>query len=175
MLRWIFRRKLDAEEKKLGESMDYLRHIVAVSPSAFMRFASIMPFANSRRVLPKNIWYAAQLITLQHEDCGPCLQITVNLAQRDGVDGTVIRAILDRDRDGLTPEFADVCDFAQAIANKDVDADALRETLRKRYGDRGLIELSYAIAAGRIPPTVKRVLGYARSCQDVTINTDTSR
>ena len=164
MIRWFFRRKLDAEEKKLGESMDYLRHILEVSPLAFLRFASIMPFANSRRVLPKNAWYTAQLV-------GPCLQITVNLAQADGIDDDLVRAVLGGDRDELAPEIADVFDFAQSIANKDIDVDALRDTLRTRYGDRGLIELSYAIAAARIPPTVKHVLGYAKSCKDVTIKT----
>ena len=169
MLRWILRRRLDAEEKKLGESVEYLRHIVEVSPIAFLRFASIVPFANCRQVLPKDVWYTAQLATLQHEDCGPCLQITVNLALADGVDGQLIRAVLDGDRDKITHEIADVADFARSIARKDVDVDALRNKLQSRYGDRGMIELSYAIAAGRIPPTVKRVLGYAKSCQEVTV------
>ena len=54
MLRWLIRRKLAAEEKKLGVSVDYLRHVVDVSPAAFLRFASIMPFVNSRKVLPKS-------------------------------------------------------------------------------------------------------------------------
>lgn len=53
MLRWLIRRKLDAEEKKLGASVDYLRHVVDVSPALFLRFASILPFANSRKRLPK--------------------------------------------------------------------------------------------------------------------------
>lgn len=52
------------------------------------------------------------------------------------------------------------------------DDDALRETLRARYGERGLIEMSYAIAAGRIPPTVKRVLGFAKSCKGVSVTID---
>jgi hypothetical protein len=32
-----------------------------------------------------------------------------------------------------------------------------------------LIELSYAIASSRIPPTVKRALGYAKSCSLVPV------
>ncbi|QDS97306.1 hypothetical protein [Adhaeretor mobilis] len=52
MFRWFLRRKLAAEEKKLDASMDYLRHILDVSPGAFFRFASIMPFANSLNKLP---------------------------------------------------------------------------------------------------------------------------
>jgi len=77
MLRWLLHRKLNSEEKKLGESVDYLRHVVDVSPGAFLRFASILPFANSRKVLPKDAWFVAQLAAVEHEDCGTCVQITV--------------------------------------------------------------------------------------------------
>ena len=97
MLRWLIHRKLDAEEKKLGESVDYLRHVVDVSPAAFLRFSSILPFANSRKVLPKEAWFVAQIVALQEEDCGTCLQITVNLARQSGVDAALLRAALDGD------------------------------------------------------------------------------
>ena len=175
MLSWLLHRKLDAEEKKLGESMEYLRYIVNVSPATFLRFASIMPFAHSRKVLPTNAWYVAQLVAVGHEDCGPCLQITVNLAQKDGVDGSVIRAVLDGERDSLSEEMQAIYDFTRSLASGGPNVDSLREELRTRYGDRGLIELSYAIAAGRIPPTVKRVLGYGIRCKDVTINTNAAQ
>jgi hypothetical protein len=172
MLRWFIRRGLDAQERKLGESMDYLRHIVDTSSLAFLRFACIMPFANSRKVLPKEAWYVAQIVALQHEDCGPCLQIAVNLALQDQVDAGLIRAALDGDKTRLSGEMTDVYDFSQATTQSSgTDVEALREVLRTRYGDRGLIELAYAIASSRVPPTVKRVLGYARSCNQVAIKT----
>lgn len=169
MLRWFFRRKLDTEEKKLGESMDYLRHIVDVSPTAFVRFASIMPFANSRKVLPKEAWYTAQFVALQQEDCGPCLQIAVNQARKDLVSVETIQAILAGEASHLSEELAEVFEFTKTIVEAQDDPANLRDTLKERYGDRGLIELSYAIASSRIPPTVKRVLGYATSCKLITI------
>lgn len=171
MLRWLIRRKLSGEEKRLGESMDYLRHIVNVSPMVFLRFASILPFANSRRTLPKEVWYVAQIVSLKREDCGPCLQITVNLAQRDRVDSDLIRAVLDGDVGRLAGELVDVYRFAQTIVNSDVDPNDLREKIRDRYGERGLIELAYAIAGSRIPPTVKRALGFAKTCKEVDVVT----
>lgn len=170
MLRWFLCRKLDAEEKKLGESMDYLRHIVEVSPAAFFRFASIMPFANSRKTLPKEAWYVAQIVALQHEDCGPCLQIAVNLARQQGVAVELIRLALNKDVDNLPQDLSNVYNFAQSVMLGNED-EGLRDKLRERYGDRGLIELAYAIASARIPPTVKRVLGYATSCRSVEIRT----
>jgi len=164
MLRWLINRKLDSEEKKLGESVDYIRHIVDVSPGAFLRFASILPFANSREALPKDAWFVAQLVALQHEDCGTCLQIGVNLARQSRVDPALIRAVLNED-DDIPPEMADVIRFTRSVVTAGDDD----ETLRERYGERGLIELSYAIASSRIPPTVKRALGYAKRCSLVPV------
>jgi hypothetical protein len=168
MLRWLINRKLDSEEKKLGESVDYIRHIVDASPGAFLRFASILPFANSRKTLPKDAWFVAQLVALQHEDCGTCLQIGVNLARQSRVDPALIRAVLNGG-DDVPPEMADVIRFTRSVVTADDDDETLRETLRERYGERGLIELSYAIASSRIPPTVKRALGYAKSCSLVPV------
>jgi hypothetical protein len=169
MLRWLIRRKLDSEEKKLGESVDYLRHIVDVSPAAFLRFASILPLANSRKTLPKEPWFVAQLVALQHEDCGTCLQIGVNLARQAGVESSLIRAVLEGDGHQLPNDLADVARFTKSILTASDDDDALRQSLRERYGERGLIEIAYAIAGSRIPPTVKRTLGYAKSCSLVPV------
>jgi hypothetical protein len=169
MLRWLIRRKLDAEEKKLGESVDYLRHVVDVSPAAFVRFCSILPLANSRKVLPKDAWFVAEIVTLQHEDCGTCLQIGVNLARQAGVDPALLRATLDGNCDDMPQEMVDVLRFTKSVITASDDDESLRETIRRRYGDRGLIELSYAIASSRIPPTVKRCLGYAKSCSLVSV------
>lgn len=164
MLRWLIRRRLDVEEKKLGESVDYLRHVVDVSPAAFLRFASVMPFANSRKTLPQDAWFVAQIVAAQNEDCGTCLQITVNLARQSGVDRGLLRATLDGDCHAMSQEMVDVYEFTKCVIHATGEEDALREALRKRYGDRALIELSYAIASARIPPTVKRSLGFAKSC-----------
>lgn len=164
MLRWFLHRRLDTEERKLGESVDYLRHVLDVSPAAFLRFCSILPLANCRKALPKDAWYVAQIAAVQHEDCGTCLQITVNLARREGVDAALLRCALEGNCDEMTQEMADVLRFAKSVVTASDEGDALRATLRKRYGERGLIELAYAIAASRIPPTVKRSLGYAKTC-----------
>jgi alkylhydroperoxidase family enzyme len=167
MLRWLIHRKLNAEEKKLGESVDYLHHVVDVSPAAFLRFASILPFANSRKSLPKDAWFVAQLVASQHEDCGTCVQIGVNLAQKARVAPDLLRAVLDGNTHDMPPEMVDVFQFTRSVVTAAGDEEPLRETLRQRYGERGLIELAYAIASSRIPPTVKRALGYAKSCSVV--------
>ena len=172
MLRALIHRRLDSEEKNLGESVDYLRHVVDVAPGAFLRFASIMPFANSRKSLPAEAWYVAQTVAGQAEDCGPCVQITVNLARKSGVDGALLRSALDGRFDELPGDLATVARFTRSVVAATYDEDELRAELRERYGERGLIELSYAIASARIPPVVKRALGYAKSCREVAIDVD---
>jgi hypothetical protein len=69
----------------------------------------------------------------------------------------------------LPPELVDVFRFASSVVTAAGDEDELREVLRKRYGERGLIELAYAIASSQIPPLVKRSLGYAKSCSLVPV------
>ena len=131
-----------------------------------------MPFANSREVLPADAWYLAQIVTLHHEDCGPCQQITVNWSQRSGVDAELIRSVLDGKPSCLSREMEDIFEFATSILTGSGNLDELPETLRTKYGDRGLIELSYAIAASRIELTVKRALSFAQSCRQVAIRVD---
>lgn len=171
MLRWIINKRLDAEENNLGESMDYLRYINGNSPSTMLRFAAIGPFANSRKKLPADAWYAAQLVTLQHEDCGPCLQIGVNLARKDGVEASLIENILNGTWAALTPQLRTVCQFTKDAVTDRIASDELRQRIIDQYGEKELIELAFAIAAAAIPPTVKRVLGFSRSCAAVEIRT----
>lgn len=171
MLRWLIGKRLDAEEERLGESVDYLRYINDRSPSAVLRFAALGPFANSRKTLPADAWYAAQLVALQHHDCGTCLQIGVNLARDDGVASRLIEDVLRGDWSALAPPLATVCQFtSDAVVDKVAD-EAARQTIVDEYGENGLIELSFAIAAAAIPPTVKRVLGFSTSCALVGIRT----
>ena len=97
------------------------------------------------------------------------MQIGVNLARQSGVDPALIRAVLNSDYDAMPPDMVDVIHFTQSVVSANEGDDSLRETLRQRYGERGLIELSYAMASSRIPPTVKRTLGYAKSCSQVPV------
>ena len=171
MLRWFINKRLGAEQLKVGESLDYLRYITDKYPSATLRFASIGPFANARKILPSDAWYAAQLVTLQHEDCGPCLQIGVNLARKEGVDKNLIHKVLSGEWSELAPELNTICQFTRQAVTEKIANEEMRREIIDQYSEKGLIELAYAIAAAAIPPTTKRVLGFSRSCSTVAIRT----
>lgn len=164
MLRWIILRKLDGVERELGESVDYLRHIVRHSIGAFLKFAKIMPLNDYRKQLPTDAWHVARIVATRDADCGPCTQIEINLARKDGVDSTILQSIIDDQPDKLPPSLGEVYRFTQAVLKDHPEADQLRESIRQRFGERGLIELSLAVAACRVFPTTKRMLGFATAC-----------
>ncbi|MFG0297210.1 MAG: hypothetical protein ACF8PG_14985 [Maioricimonas sp. JB045] len=169
MLKALIMRALNHQEKYLGASLDYIRHIVRTSTRAFFTFKKVIPFTRYRDVLPADVWHAARLVAVQHEDCGTCVQVEVNLSRKDGLSPALIRTILDRRTDDLAEPLQDVVAFAGAVAAAREPDPSVRQRIEDRYGDRGLVELAYAITAARIFPTVKRSLGYAKSCELVEV------
>jgi alkylhydroperoxidase family enzyme len=170
MLRALILRKLSSEERKLGASLDYVRHMVRNARlGAFFRFARFLPLAAYRRVLPAPACHVARLAAVRHADCGTCLQIEVRAARKDGVPAEVVAAAARGDPVSLPDDLADVHRFATAVVAASGGEDALRETLRARYGEEGLVELALAVASCRVFPEVKRALGFARSCSLVPL------
>ena len=154
---------IDSFEKQSGVSADYCRWMANVSPRAFMKFGKLGKLAQYRRALPADASAVAHLVAARSEDCGPCVQISINLSLRGGLSKDILRAVLDRQPDRLPPKLADVYHFAEAVVTG-VEDDALRERVRDHYGDEALIEMGLALAVGRTFPVVKRTIGYAKSC-----------
>jgi hypothetical protein len=47
--------------------------------------------------------------------------------------------------------------------------EELRQRIRQRYGNEGLVEMALGIAAARVFPVTKRALGFATSCALVEV------
>jgi alkylhydroperoxidase family enzyme len=154
---------LSRQEKELGASLDWMRELADTSLPALFKFALIAPLGNHRKHLPKDAWHVARLVATLHEDCGTCVQIVLNMAQKDGIAKEVLGAVL-RDQNGALPEhLRDVHRFVWIVASGD-DKPELRERLRSRFGDRAFAELALAIATSRLIPTTKRAMGHSQSC-----------
>src|SRR5688500_1112033 len=95
LLRLVLNR-LDAAERKLGESLDYMRHMARVSLGGFFTFAALPVAAWTNRRLPAAVYYTALIAAARSEDCGPCVQTVVNLALEDGVSAETVRAAVER-------------------------------------------------------------------------------
>ena len=164
MLRPLINWRINAFERQLGVSLDYIRFMVGTSLRAFFAFSKIAKFAAYRRVLPADAASVAHIVASRDEDCGTCVQIGINVAKQEGMPASTIQAIIDRNVDLLPDDLADVYRFTEAVVERTGAEDELRERLRQRYGDEGLIELAMAIAGSRVYPVTKRALGYAKSC-----------
>jgi len=170
MLKFLVRWRIRAFERRLGEPLDYLRHLLGASFGAFRAFARAAKVAAYRKALPAAPFHVARLVAVRHEDCGPCVQTVVNLAKADGVPADVLRAVLDRRVADLPESLRDVYRFAEAVVEITGEEEPYRERLRAVFGEAALCELALAIATCRLFPTVKRALGYATSCSLVKVD-----
>jgi alkylhydroperoxidase family enzyme len=171
MIRRIILRQLDAAEKSIGESMEYLRFAARNSLGGFFRFGLFTSLAGYRKKLPADAFHIARLVATRDEDCGTCVQTVVNLSRKDNVSPDTLKAVLEDKPENLSAELADVYQFAKAIVENDEQSAApLRERLREKYGDEGFTELCLAIASCRVFPVTKRALGYGVSCSLVKID-----
>ncbi len=167
---WFLEWAIARQQRKLGESLNYLREIASMSLSAFFKFAMFVPMAEHRRVAGPDAYAVARLVAVRHEDCGPCLQTTVNLSLQDGADLGVVRAVLARDVEALPPDLACVYAFAHAVVTGSEEAGPLALRVERALGGRAaLVDLALGIAGARVFPTVRRALGHAISCSRVLV------
>jgi AhpD family alkylhydroperoxidase len=174
MNRWLLGKLLAWGEKQLGVPTDYAWHLRDVEPSRLWRFSLIKAIEGPRRFTPSAVWHAAGLAAAMVEDCGPCVQIHVNLALKDRVDPQHLRALVAGELDKVPPHVAIAFRYGDAVA-RGVMADDLREGIRKAWGERGLIELAFTIATARFYPAIKRGMGYAHTCERVVIEQQVTR
>jgi hypothetical protein len=170
MIRWFLNRQMTAFEKKFDYDMSYARDILAAGFIAFWRFSRILGLSEHRQDVPLDAWYAAKIAATLSEDCGPCTQLVVTMAEREGVSAANLRAILADDVHAMTPDVALGLRFAQAVTSRRLaEADALRAEILQRWGNRALVSLALAIASSTVFPKVKYALGHAHACTQVRV------
>jgi hypothetical protein len=169
MFGWLARRRLGAFERTYDYDMSYARDILDADPRAFARYARAALLSRYREGAPPEAHYAASLAATLAEDCGPCTQLIVIMAEREGVSPSVLRAIVGRDLPNLPPDAALGLRFAEAVLRHDGEADMLRDEIVARWGKRGLVSLAFAVTAGRFFPTLKYALGHGRACTRVAV------
>jgi hypothetical protein len=170
MLSWLMKRRLDAFERDTGYDMSYVREMLAVDVNAVMSFFKVQGMARYRKDVPADAWYAAGLVGSLAEDCGPCTQLGVTMAEREGVAPDTLRAIVAGDLRSMPDDVVLAYRFAKASLAHDAAADELRAEIVKRWGERGLISLAFALAASRVFPTVKYALGHGKACTRLTVS-----
>src|SRR5271168_141978 len=94
MLTWLLRRRIAAFENAFGYDMGYARDILRIDRGALLAFARALGFSNWHRDVPEVAYYAAKIAATQTEDCGPCTQLVVTMAERACCKAPMLRAVL---------------------------------------------------------------------------------
>lgn len=172
MMAFAARRLIDLMAMRLNSDMSYLKALHAASPRAFGKFLKIAALGSHREVVPVAASHAARLAGVAFEDCGPCVQIAVDLALAEGMDDSAILAVLAMDVGHMPKDVALAFHFARAILTRSADLDEARVRVRERWGDKGVVDLTMATQINRIYPMIKLGLGFAQSCQRVVVGTE---
>ena len=170
MISWFLKRQIRAFERTFDYDASYARDILDASPRALLLFSRVSKIVGYRKDVPADAWFAANITAALAEDCGPCTQLAVTMAERSGVSPEAIRAVLAADEKAMSPEVAWGSLFARAVLARDIDeSDRLRAEILKRWGPRGLVSLAFTISASRVYPSVKYALGRGRACTQVRV------
>jgi len=169
MLKAYLSRWLDGFEKTFSYDASYMRHVLRVSPASLVKFA-LGTRAPDVKAAPAEALIAAGLVGTLAEDCGPCVQVGVDIATAQGVSPAVLRAIIAGDEAAMGETAALGYRFARASLARDLEAaDPLRDEIVRRWGDKALVAISLALVASRMYPTLKYALGYGKTCSRVVV------
>lgn len=170
MLKTILKSRVAKFEKAFDYNADYMREIIDASPAAGIRLQGL-PFMGSFRGPDLDLWAGASLASTLEGDCGPCVQLIVDMATRSGVDPQSLKAAVAAH--GKTDDTVGLgYRFALAAIHDTEDADALRDEIRGRFGEEAVIAASFASALGRVYPVLKRGLGHGKTCQALRFGKD---
>ena len=170
MRSWIARRMLHHFSKRYGYDMSYAEMILKESPAAFFKFAPLMKASRHREVIPIAANFAAAFVGAKAEDCGPCAQLVVDMALEAKVPKDQIEAVVRGDFRAMNSDASLAFRFADATVRRSSEDEACREAVQRRWGKKGLIDLTFALQMGRMFPMVKAALGYAKECRRISVD-----
>ena len=92
------------------------------------------------------------------------MEAEINLAKQANLDEQTISNLVSGNYETLPEEIAAVAELSDAVTARREDAPQAREIIKQKFGEAGLIELSYAMNGAALLPGIKRAMGYATAC-----------
>ena len=169
MIRWVLRKAIGRFERRWNYDASYMHDIIDASPRAAWLFSRVAALGQFRRDVPLDAWCAAAITAVRHEDCGPCTQLCVTMAERAGVGPEILQALLSDHPDAMPRDVALVWRFTRATLAHDPAAADYRDVIIELWGKRALVSLAFAMTAARLYPTVKYALGHGKACVRVIV------
>ena len=170
MLKWLMRRGIAAFERQWNYDASYVYEMLEADPRAAWMFQRATSLGKYRKDVPADASFAAAITAVRHEDCGPCTQLGVSMAERAGVDPKVLRAVLTETPVMMPPDVALAWRFTRATLDHDPSADGYRDEIIRRWGRRAVVSLAFAIVTARMYPTVKYAMGYGKACTRIVVD-----
>jgi hypothetical protein len=169
MLKALLSAQITRFERQFDYDAAYMRDLLDAGAGRFLKFGLVASLGHGKAAPPQALAAAGITATLA-EDCGPCTQISVDIAERGGVAPAILRAILSGDEPAMGEVAGLGYRFARAVLEKNGPAaDWAREAIEALWGKAAVADLSLAITIGRMYPTVKYGLGHAKVCSRVTV------
>jgi AhpD family alkylhydroperoxidase len=137
-----------AARRQYGPEMVESATVYARHPRLTRWFALFNRQVEGRGVIPEPLQHLAVLKAATVVECEFCIDIGSELARRAGLTDAQLLALHDPEPSGLfTADELAVIAFAHGMSTTPAHVDdATAAPIRDRFGDRGLIELSYLIA-----------------------------
>jgi AhpD family alkylhydroperoxidase len=141
LVTWVARRQYGAE--MVASTAVYARH-----PRLMRAFALFNRTVERPRTVPHALMELAALKAATVVECAFCIDIGSELARRSGLTDAQLLALHDPEPSGLfSADQLLVIAFADGLSRTPATSDdATAAALRARFGDRGLMELTYLIA-----------------------------
>ena len=169
MLKWLMKRKLRAFGAAFNYDTSYAADLVDADPSAGFALARLSKVAAYRADAPVAAWHAAKIAAVMRGDCGPCVQLEVTMAARDGVSESDLRGMVTGDAVLMSADASLGYRFAKAAFARSAELDHLRDEIVQQWGRKALGAIALAMVATTTFPMLKYALGHGHACQSVEI------
>lgn len=173
----MIRALLKASIKRFGSRYNYdtryMLYVADTSTSAALRLSALPLYSQfSGPKAAQNVWAGAMLGSTLDGDCGPCVQLVVDMALDADVPSNQLALCLE----GKAEEAGDVglgFRFSQAAIADLPELEELRADIETRFGALAVAAASFAASSGRVYPVLKRGLGFGATCSRVNIKNRT--
>lgn len=169
MLKRFFHWRIRAFERRYDYDASYMHEIVDIDSAGLIQLQRLTGIGQHHGGLPLEALAAARLAAALHEDCGPCVQIVVNIALEAGVQPKVLQSLASNSTSSLPKSTVLAFRFAQAVLNNSHEVNSLRAEVEDEFGPNGPFCFGLALSIARIYPVIKRAMGHAHTCSQVSV------
>ena len=170
MIKWLLHRMIGRFERQWDYDASYIHEMINIDPRAVWMFQRAAGLGQYRKDAPVEALATAGITAVKNENCGPCTQLAVAMAERAGVDPEALRAVLTENPALMPPNVALAWRFTRATLNHDPLADEYRDAITRMWGARAVVSLTFAIVTARMYPTVKYAMGHGKACTRVVVD-----